>query len=94
MINEAVINIKTVYSLGYEKKLLRNYSDLLDKPVKKNMRRAVISGFFSGLGECVLYILISVLYYIGALFVRDDDVPVKNVFTVIFALFFATVSIA
>lgn len=62
------------------------------KPVKKNMWRAIISGFFYGLGECLVFILISALYHIGSIFVRDNDVPVKNVFTVIFAMFFATVS--
>jgi len=86
---EAVNNMRTVASFGKEDKLLYNYSLKLDKPLKAAIKKGNMSGLFYGLSQGISYGTFALVFYVGALFIRDIDLSFKNMLQSIFAIMFA-----
>ena len=87
---EAMINIRTVSSFGYENIVAKRYEERLEKPYKLAIRKGNISGLFYGLSQIVLFVIFGLLFFLGALFVRDNEsVEIDDMFTAIYAIMFA-----
>jgi hypothetical protein len=72
---------------------MKKYERYLDKPEKMLYRSSVISGFFFGLSQIITYITFGILFYIGTIFIRDYGASLVNVFTAVYSIFFAGVTI-
>lgn len=68
---ENLINIKNVYSFGYEQVVLDNYKKSLNENYQHTIKRAKITGFIFGLGQLFIFISLGLLLFMGALFLRD-----------------------
>jgi len=88
-VSEAVNNMRTVASFGKEDKLLESYSRKLDKPLKEAVKKGNLSGIFYALAQGLNYGTFALIYYIGALFIRDIDLSFKDMLQSIFAIMFA-----
>lgn len=55
------------------------------------IKKGNASGFFFGISQCVMFIIFGLLFFLGAVFVRDnpDDVTVTDMFTAVYAIMFA-----
>jgi ABC-type multidrug transport system fused ATPase/permease subunit len=53
----------------------------------------VVSGFFYGLSQFIMFLVIALIFYIGSLFVLKAGVDVQHMFTSIFAIFFSAMTV-
>ncbi len=86
---EAVNNMRTVASFAREDKLLENYSKKLDGPLKASMINAQKSGLAFGVGQFINFGVYALLFYVGALFIRDDGLSFQDMFQSIMAIMLA-----
>lgn len=61
------------------------------QPYRLAVKKGNASGFFFGLSQIVMFTVFGVLFFLGALFVRDnpETVTVQSMFTAIYAIMFA-----
>lgn len=86
---EAMVNIRTVTSFGVENSIAAKYNEKLIKPYELAKRKGNLAGIFYGLSKASMYIVFALIFYIGALFVRDANVKFVDVFTALYAIMFA-----
>lgn len=54
------------------------------------IRKGNISGIFFGLSQIVMFTIFGLLFYLGALFVRDNkDADIEGMFTAVYGIMFA-----
>ena len=58
--------------------------------MKKN---ALVSGFFFGLSQVLNFIVFGLLFYIGTIFMQKYGVSLLDVFTAVYEIFFAGITI-
>jgi len=91
---ESMVNIRTVSSFGYENIVAKQYDKKLETPYDLAIQKGNVSGFLMGFSQLVMFIVFGLIFYLGTLFIRDnDDVTVNDVFTAIFAIMFAGMSV-
>jgi len=86
---EAVNNMRTVASFAREDKLLKNYSDKLAGPLREAEINAQKSGLAFGAGQFINFGVYALLFYVGALFIRDDGLGFQDMFQSIMAIMMA-----
>lgn len=90
LIMEAMINIRTVSSFGYEGIVAQRYDEKMEEPYALAIKKGNASGFFFGISQLLMFIIIGLLFYLGAIFVRDNKgVTVTDMFTAVYAIMFA-----
>lgn len=57
------------------------------------VKNGFISGFFYGLAQFIMFIVIALIFYLGSIFVQNNGVQVENMFTAIFAIFFSAMTV-
>ena len=67
LMGEAVVNIRSVYSLGAEEFFLAYQQKLLEQPYEDGRREAIKTGLAFGFSKFLLYFSIGLIYYLGAL---------------------------
>ena len=93
LIMESMINIRTVSSSGHDYIIIKKYEEKLQEPESLLVGKGLVTGFLFGLSQLITYIIFGVIFYVGAVFVRDNaDVTVEDMFTAMFALTFAGMS--
>ena len=45
----------------------------MDKPYELAIKKGNASGFFFGLSQIVMFIIFGVLFYVGAIFVKNNE---------------------
>lgn len=73
MIGDAINNLRTVQSFGYEDLLVKKYSDYLLKGYKKSRAKILKSSIAFGLSQCVVYLIFAALFYFGGLLIEDNS---------------------
>jgi ATP-binding cassette subfamily B (MDR/TAP) protein 1 len=89
-VQEAVTNIRTVASFGNEQILIGFLNERLKKPQSIIVKKSNIAGLSLGYSQLMMFAIYAIIFYVGALFHRDQDLPIKNMFTAIFAIMFAS----
>jgi ABC-type multidrug transport system fused ATPase/permease subunit len=78
---EAILNIRTVYSCGYEARLAEIYDEKLQYPLDAAFGKGTKLGLLYGFSQLILLFTFGVLFYFGALIMRDNpDVSLLNIF--------------
>ncbi|CAD8092756.1 unnamed protein product [Paramecium primaurelia] len=90
LIMEAVTNIRTVFSFGNEQIILGIYSKKVQMPLEMAKEKGYKAGLAMGLSQMNIFIMNAIVFYVGAIFCRDIDLSVNDMFRTIFALTFAT----
>lgn len=94
IIMEAMINIRTVHSFGYEKIIYDQYVERMDEPLRLAIKKGNLSGFFFGISQIIMFTIFGLLFWLGAIFVRDNaDASIEDMFVAIFAILFAGMTI-
>jgi len=84
--SEAVNNMRTVVSFGTEDKLLKNYSDKLAGPEKSAIKTAHLSGLALGAGNFLNFGIYGMLFYVGAVVMRDHGLGFTDMFMAIMGI--------
>lgn len=90
---ESMTNIRTVCSFGYENIIYNKYSTMMEKPYNLAVKNGIVSGFFYGIAQFIMFIVIALIFYIGSLFVQNNGVHIDKMFTAIFAIFFSAMTV-
>lgn len=87
---ESMVNIRTVESFGYEGIIAKKYDDRMEEPFSLAVQKGNISGLLYGLSQFIMFIIFGVIFFLGAVFVRDnDDAELLDMFTAVYAILFA-----
>jgi ATP-binding cassette subfamily B (MDR/TAP) protein 1 len=73
LITEAMVNIRTVMSFGYENVVLNKYSNMLEKPFQLGVKKGNISGVLYGISQMVMFIIFALIFFLGTVFIRDNQ---------------------
>lgn len=65
----------------------------MEEPFNLAVRNGIVSGFFYGIAQLIMFIVIALIFYIGSLFVESAGVTVDSMFTSIFAIFFSAMTV-
>ena len=94
--SDVVINYRTVISLGQKNvdAVNKKYEDLLTGPMEDVLKKSNTAGLYFGLGASGRIIYISTCFIIGILvLIYKWGIDSTNVFSSIYLLFFAIMSI-
>lgn len=89
LITESMVNIRTVTSFGYENMILDKYSEKLTLPFQIAVKKGNISGLLFGLSQFTMFVVFGLIFYLGSIFIRDNNLDVADVFTAIYSIMFA-----
>ena len=84
--SEAVNNMRTVVSFGTEDRLLKSYSDKLAGPEKSAIKSAHLSALALGAGNFFNYGIYGMLFYVGAVIMRDHGISFTDMFMAIMGI--------
>lgn len=56
-------------------------------------KSGIVSGFFYGLSQFIMFFILALIFYLGALFVQNNGASLDDMFTAVFAIFFAALTI-
>mgnify|MGYP000918927731 FL=1 len=90
---EALNNMRTVISLGREKEILAMYSKVLEKPEKMAIKRGLISGFLLGISEVIMFVIVGIIYFLGAVFIKVYGDGLEGIFHTTFETMYGFLSI-
>jgi ATP-binding cassette subfamily B (MDR/TAP) protein 1 len=86
-------NIRTVCSFGYENIIYNKYSRMMELPFQLAVKNGIVSGFFYGIAQLIMFVVIALVFYVGSLFVQNNGVKIDSMFTAIFAIFFSAMTV-
>ena len=90
--SEAISNVRTVQSLGLEKRLYEKYLNCIIVGRKFNMKMAHVYGITQGISQSTLFFVFAATFRFSAWLVKNGDVKSSDCFKVIIALMLAAVS--
>ena len=93
ILSESVKNFRTVASFSGEDRVLKMYSESLNKPLAQSQRSAIVIGFLFGFSQMLPYFIYAALFYFNALFQKNYGADPRNAFMALYALLFAASSI-
>lgn len=86
-------NIRTVCSFGYENIILSKYEKMMELPLSLAKKNGIISGFFYGLAQLIMFVVVALIFFLGAVFVEANGLNVSDMFTAVFAIFFSGMTV-
>ena len=72
---------------------MHKYIKYLDAPTEQIIKKSVLSGFFFGMSQAITFLVFGILFYVGTIFIRDNGVNLLSVFTAIYSIFFAGITL-
>jgi hypothetical protein len=93
ILSESVINTKTIFSYNMQDKVVKFYSNTLEKLNKHLIRGSVWNGVFYGLSQFVIFILYAVLFYAGGTFKAEGTLEFKPMMRAIFIILFTALGV-
>ncbi|CAD8161006.1 unnamed protein product [Paramecium pentaurelia] len=90
LIMEAVTNIRTVFSFGNEQIILGIYEKKVQMPLEQATSKGFKAGLAMGFSQMNMFVMNAIIFYVGAVFCRDINLSVNDMFKTIFSLTFAT----
>jgi len=73
VINESVMNIRTVYSLGSEHLMCKRYEDKLVGIEEVIQNKSLFSGFMYGLSYLLQYSIVGLIFFMASVYVNNTS---------------------
>ena len=86
---EALTNMRTVAALGKEREILALFSRALIEPKKAALKHGLVSGVLYGLSQLAIFIDFGIVFYAGAVFMRDYGDSFRDVYLAATGIMFA-----
>jgi len=90
---EAIIGIKTVYSLNLSDYFIDLYNQKLYEPEERLERRAYLSAIGTGFSNAVSFIAFIIGYWVGAKFIEKGEIEFNNMFKVLMAIILTAMAV-
>ncbi|OUM68100.1 hypothetical protein PIROE2DRAFT_4235 [Piromyces sp. E2] len=90
---EAIIGIKTVYSLNLSDYFIDVYDKKLIEPEKRLERRAYLSAIGTGFSNAVSFIAFIIGYWVGAKFIEKGEIQFDSMFKVLMAIILTAMAV-
>ncbi len=89
----SILNYRTILAFNLSTEMRGKYDELLEEPLKIAIKKGNIAGLLYGLSQMVLSCILSLIFFIGSLFIQDDKMgtDVLKIFTAIYAIMFAAI---
>ena len=58
-------------------------------PYQIGVKKGNISGVLFGLSQFIMYVVFALIFFLGAVFIRDNNLNIADVFTAIYSIMFA-----
>ena len=92
IINESVINIRTVLSFGNIEAVIMRYENRLNEIFTVLVKKSLVSGLMFGLAYCLQYIAFALIFFMAAVFISNFNLSIDGSISSIFLILFATMS--
>jgi uncharacterized membrane protein len=56
--------------------------------MQQQFKKKIISGMFAGLAYFILFVVFGLIFYLSAIFIRDNDITITNSFSAVFLVIF------
>ena len=89
IIFEGITNIRTVSYLTADERIISHFQKKMELPRAKIQSKGLYAGIAFGFSNFIMFGLYAILFYVGAILMRDEGLSFKDLFTSIFALMFA-----
>ena len=67
----------------------KKYEDKLLEPMTMGIKNGMMSGFFYGLTQIIMFFIFGIIFYLGIVFMVDNGLTIADVFTAIYAVLFS-----
>lgn len=71
--------------------MIQKYDDLLAEPMRIAVKKGNAVGISFGIAQALISCIFALIFYIGALLIRDYNIEVLNIYTSIYAIMFTAV---
>lgn len=92
--SEVITNIRTVASLTQETYFINRYLEDIHVPHMISLKSSVSSSAIYGFSQCMTYFILSLCFYVGAIFVNEGYMSEEDTRVVIFSILFSGMSVA
>eukprot|EP00826_Nyctotherus_ovalis_P045944 TRINITY_DN5133_c0_g1_i7.p1 TRINITY_DN5133_c0_g1~~TRINITY_DN5133_c0_g1_i7.p1 ORF type:complete len:1278 (-),score=456.32 TRINITY_DN5133_c0_g1_i7:19-3852(-) len=93
ILTEAVKNFRTVASFSSQEKVLKLFTDSLEKPLANSQNSAIVAGVLFGLGQLIINLVFAGLFYFAVWFMVNKGDDPRDSFIAVYSLLFAAMSI-
>ncbi|OUM68098.1 hypothetical protein PIROE2DRAFT_4233 [Piromyces sp. E2] len=90
---EAIISIKTVYSLNLSDYFIKLYDEKLEEPKARMERRSYISAIGTGFSNAVSFLAFIIGYWVGAKFIEKGEIEFDHMFKVLMAIILTAMAV-
>ena len=73
IIGDAINNLKTVQSFGYEELIVAKYISILEPIYKATIKKHIKAGISFGFSQFIVYLIFSGLFYFGGMIIEDSQ---------------------
>eukprot|EP00644_Phytophthora_capsici_P007535 jgi/Phyca11/546556/estExt2_Genewise1Plus.C_PHYCAscaffold_210421 len=94
LLSEAIDAIRTVASFGMERSLTARYTSFLDVSKEQDRMAGISGGIAFGLSQGVLFLSLSLIFYVGGYWVTKGTVNFYDLFTIIMIFMTGSFSIS
>ncbi|OQR84917.1 ATP-binding Cassette (ABC) superfamily, partial [Achlya hypogyna] len=86
---EAIVNARTVTSLGIQEHLVAKYDVLLQEPMKDGVREAQINGLMNGFGPFAMFAAYALVFWYGGKLISNGTITYKEMMRTLMAVMMA-----
>ncbi|OQS02150.1 ATP-binding Cassette (ABC) superfamily, partial [Thraustotheca clavata] len=86
---EAIVNARTVTSLGLQEDLMKKYDVLLEKPLKDGTREAHINGLMNGFSSFIMFAVYAFVFWYGGKLLNDKHIDFTQMMRTMMAVMMA-----
>ena len=72
---------------------MRKYANKLEEPFRLGVKKGNVSGLLFGLSQLIMFGVFGLIFFLGTVFKRDNGLAISDVFTAIYAIFFAAMTV-
>ena len=58
----------------------KKYDEKLEEPLSLGVNKGMVAGILYGISQLILFITFGLMYYLGSIFVRDNNLQVSDMF--------------
>ncbi|DAZ96538.1 TPA: hypothetical protein N0F65_011215 [Lagenidium giganteum] len=86
LLAEAITSMRTVASYGMERSLNSKYCSLADASKRTDVKVGLVNGLWFGMSQCVKFLNMALLFWIGGQLVKNRTIKFKDMFIVHMAI--------
>eukprot|EP00667_Euglena_gracilis_P034598 EG_transcript_60664 len=91
--NESINGHRTVFAFNMQRSQVDRYDNLLSGPAKAAGKKAVVSGFFVGFSQFIIFAAFALAFWYGGQMIGDNKLSFTDVMKCAFALLMGAIGV-